>query len=166
MNYRNISLALATLTTGLVAGVFYAFAISVNPAFAQLPDGEYIRAMQTINIAIVNPAFAFSFFGAPLLLPLATIVHRKMQAKFKWLLAATIIYLIGSFGVTVLGNIPLNDTLAQFRLPGASALQMATARGAFEHPWCQWHMVRTVASVAALVLLLIACLSKNTEGQG
>jgi uncharacterized membrane protein len=36
------------------------------------------------------------------------------------LLAATVIYLIGVFGVTVFGNVPLNNTLERFNLDSAS----------------------------------------------
>jgi uncharacterized membrane protein len=160
---KTFILALATITTALVAGLFYAFAVSVNIAFAQLPDAVYITATQAINVAIVNPAFMISFLGAPVLLPLATWLHaRPAFTRRSWyILAATLVFVIGSFGVTVLANIPLNDKLASFSTEGASAEQLHHIRMAFATPWNNWHIVRTLAGIVALVLLVMACLQRE-----
>jgi len=155
-------LALATLSTGLVAGVYYGFSVAVNPAFARLPDGQYIRAMQEINDAIQNPFFAVSFFGAPLLLALATGLYarRPRGRQFGLVLAATLVFWVGSLGVTAGGNIPLNEQLASYA-PGATA-SAATIRRQFAQPWNRWHQVRTLASIGALALLLGACLAPDS----
>jgi hypothetical protein len=65
---RNLTLALATLTTGLITGVFYAYAVSVNLGLAEQPDASYVSTMQAINERIENPLFFLSFFGAALFL--------------------------------------------------------------------------------------------------
>lgn len=161
MNIKSLFLGLATLTTGLVAGVYYAFLVAINPAFVRLTDASYIAAMQAINSAIVNPLFAFSFFGAPLLLVITTVLYRSAPAMFAWLLATCIVFWIGSVGVTMFGNIPLNDNLAPFLIKGASLKQLAFVRHSFDKPWNQWHLVRTCASVTALILLIIACLAEH-----
>ena len=54
---RTLTLVLATLATGLVAGVFYAYAISVNLGLAVQPDASYVDTMQAINARIQNPMF-------------------------------------------------------------------------------------------------------------
>ena len=166
MRTTTIILALATTTTALVTGVFYGFSVAVNPGLARLPDAPYIAAMQAINDAIQNPAFAASFFGAPLFLPLATVLHarRPFSRRFILLAGATGIYLVGSFGVTVAANIPLNETLARFSLQTASAAQAAAARTAFAGPWNKWHDIRTLASTLSLLLAISACLSSETSG--
>ncbi|MEC5143912.1 anthrone oxygenase family protein [Chitinophaga sp. 212800010-3] len=162
---KTILLALALITTSLVTGVFYAFAVSVIPAFSQLSDATYMDAMQQINIAIVNPAFLLSFMGAPVLLPVVTWLYSRpaFTRRSALLLAATVIFVIGTFGVTVAGNIPLNDKLAAFQLQGATAAQIRAARGAFEGPWNSLHMVRTLAGMVALVLVVAACLTKDKQ---
>lgn len=159
MGIEKIVLALATLSTGLVAGVYYGFSVAVNPAFARLPDAQYIRAMQEINDAIQNPFFAASFFGAPLLLVLASGLYaRRPRGRQSGLvLAATLVFWVGSLGVTVGGNIPLNEQLASYA-PGTPA-SAVTVRQQFAQPWNRWHEVRTVASTVALALLLGTCLS-------
>lgn len=160
MQGKTILLGLATGCTGLMAGVFYGFTVAINPAFRHLPDAAYIAAMQAINEAIVNPLFALSFFGAPLLLPLAAWLHRRGPARrFRLLALATAVYLVGSFGVTVAANIPLNDELAAFPVATAPAAQAAAVRARFAAPWNRWHAVRTWASVAALGLAVAACLA-------
>ncbi len=61
---RALTLALATLTTGLIAGVYYAYAVSVNLGLAAQPDASYVATMNAINERIENPLFFASFFGA------------------------------------------------------------------------------------------------------
>lgn len=81
MNFEKTSLGLAAVTTGLVAGLFFAYQVSVNPAFKKLPDGEYIRAMQAINVAIQNPIFLSCFTGNLLFLGAATYLHRAFVRR-------------------------------------------------------------------------------------
>ncbi|SHF10990.1 anthrone oxygenase family protein [Pedobacter caeni] len=161
--YKSSLLALATITTALIAGLFYAFSVAVNPAFMQLPDAQYIQAMQEINRAIVNPVFLFGFLGSPLFLVLTVVGFRKgpFSAKFIWILAAALIFITGGFGVTILRNIPLNNQLEAFSLKGASAEQVKVMRDAFAGSWNNWHTLRTVCSGFSLILLVIACLKKD-----
>jgi uncharacterized membrane protein len=44
----------AALGCGLMAGLFFAFSLSVMKALARLPSAEGIVAMQSINVAIIN----------------------------------------------------------------------------------------------------------------
>lgn len=137
----------ATITTALVAGLFFCFVTAINPAFSELPDAQYIAAMQAINISIVNPLFAAAFFGPVILIPL---VAWKYKSFLVWLAAA--FYLIGGIGITFMVNVPLNDMLAR-----ASVLD-SSVRNTFAGPWNNWHLIRTLAVIASLILLVIACL--------
>ena len=161
----NTILACAAITTALMAGLFYAYSCSVNPGLNRLPDTEYLSAMQSINRAIQNPIFFVSFMGAPILLAYGTWLHygQPVAARFWLLLAATVIYVIGALGVTALGNIPLNEALDKFPIQTASIEEIAAQRLKFESPWNNWHAVRTVASILALILVIMACLSPKTD---
>lgn len=163
IRYPSLLLAFATITTALMAGLFYAFSVSINLAFTHLPDTQYLLAMQEINKAIVNPVFLFSFLGSPLFLILATLAYRKQprSPKFGWIFAALVVFIVGSFGVTILGNIPLNKQLEGFSLRGLSAEQAKVMRTAFAESWNNWHTIRTICSVCSLVLLVTACLRKG-----
>ncbi len=63
MKHKRVVLGVAVVMTGLSAGLFYAYAISVNPAFRHLSDETYIAAMQAIDRDIQNPIFFISFLA-------------------------------------------------------------------------------------------------------
>jgi uncharacterized membrane protein len=136
----------AALGSGLMAGLFFAFSVSVMRALASRPAAEGIAAMQAINRAILNPVFLVVFIGTALA-SVATLFSGNA-----WLLAGGVLYLAGAFGVTALFNVPRNNALAR-----ASAGDPASARlwADYLATWTAWNHVRTAASLAALALLII-----------
>lgn len=159
----HLVLILTTLASALIAGLFYAYACSVVPGLGRLPNAEYLAAMQSINSTILNPVFFASFMGTLLLLPLCTYLqYSTSHPRFLFLLAASLVYAIGVFGVTAVVNVPLNEALSQFDLSSASPEALAAQRLAFEGRWNQWNTVRTVASILSLVLVILACLKHST----
>lgn len=83
MTFENIVLAISGTLTSLLAGLFFGYSVSVIPAFKQLKDGEYVRAMQAINKAILNPIFFISFMGPVLLLPLSTFLALPQPGTYR-----------------------------------------------------------------------------------
>jgi uncharacterized membrane protein len=158
MSIVNIILIITATSTGLIAGLFYAYSCSVNPGLAGLPDAQYVAAMQSINSAILNPVFFASFLGTLILLPLSGYLNFSppYSRRFAFLLAAALIYIIGSFGVTIFGNVPLNDALGRINLKTASTEEISNARIVFENLWNRLHSVRTIASIISLILVIIA----------
>jgi uncharacterized membrane protein len=156
-------LVLTATATALIAGFCYAYFCSVNAGLGQLTDNEYLAAMQSINKVVLNPVFFASFMGTLFLLPLSCWLHYRAGASqsFLFLLAAAFVYAIGVFGVTIFGNVPLNEALARFDLSSASAEALANQRALFEMPWNKLHNIRTFASLVALVLVIIACIRSN-----
>ncbi|WP_373552578.1 DUF1772 domain-containing protein [Haliscomenobacter sp.] len=153
---------LAALLSALLAGIFYAYSCSVNPGLQRLPDSSYLAAMQHINRVIQNPAFFLCFFGPVLLLPLSTFLHYgKSTAGFWCLLLAAVCYIIGVFGVTIAGNVPLNNQLDVFDLSKASTDGLAGMRAKFEGPWNRWHNLRTFLSVLAAGLAIAGIFLKK-----
>src|SRR5687767_15734579 len=162
--FRALTLAGATVTTGLAAGVFYAYAVSVNLGLATQPDASYVATMQAINERIQNPMFFASFFGAVLFL-LATLAHvaRPRSGRF-WLVAlACALYIGGCFLLTIFVNVPMNEELARVA-EGASSDELAGARAAYEGPWNFWNGVRTVFSSLAFLAFIGACLLCEDRG--
>ncbi|MDZ4822838.1 MAG: DUF1772 domain-containing protein [Flavobacteriales bacterium] len=117
--------------------------------------------MQSINRAIQNPIFYGVFFGAMLLHPFNTFVNYAQVAdtRFWLMLAAAIIYLAGVFGVTVFGNVPLNNVLDKFNITHATNETMAAQRTLFEVRWNNLNLVRTIASILSFSLLVVGCFS-------
>src|SRR5215210_8852343 len=130
---RALVLAGATLTTGLVAGVFYAYSVSVSLGLAAQPDASYVATMQEINERIQNPLFFGSFFGAVLFLLAALVVHvpRLRSGRFRLISLACLLYIGGGFLLTAFVNVPMNDQLAAVD-PDAPARVLARAREAYE----------------------------------
>jgi len=164
---RALTLASATFTTGLIAGVFYAYAVSVNLGLAAQPDADYVAAMQAINERIQNPLFFLSFFGAALFLLAALAAHyRRLQrssGRFRLIALACALYIGGGFLLTVLVNVPMNEELAHVSA-GASPGELASARAAYEGVWNFWNGVRTVFSILAFLALVGACLLREDRG--
>jgi uncharacterized membrane protein len=159
---RALTLACATLTTGLVAGIYYAFAVSVNLGLAAQPDVSYVATMQAINERIENPLFFLTFFGAALF-PLAALAmhYRRLRLGRFWLVAlACVLSIGGNFLLTVFVNVPLNEQLASVAAD-ASPEELARARAAYEGPWNFWNSVRTMFSFVAFVALVGACLLRE-----
>ena len=161
---RLLTLTLATLTTGLISGFFYAYACSVTLGLALLPDEQYVEAMQAINATVRNGVFAFSFFGAVLSLILALAAHAPQLRSRRFLLIAlaAMLYIGGGFMVTFLVNVPMNEELARVGDLGPAAL--AQIRAEYEGPWNFWNGVRTVFSSLAFLVLIGACLSRSDSG--
>jgi uncharacterized membrane protein len=163
MTFANITLLATAFTTALIAGLFYAFSCSINGGLNRLPDAGYLAAMQSINREILNPLFFMSFMGTLMLLPLCTWLqyHHPASIRFYLLLAATLVYAIGTFGVTIMGNVPLNNALDAFNISAASPEALRQQREMFEMPWNNLHSIRTLANALALILVLIACIIKS-----
>ncbi|MEO6221461.1 MAG: DUF1772 domain-containing protein [Ginsengibacter sp.] len=163
MAVSNALLVLTTTCTALMAGLFYSYSYSVVPGFKLLNDTEYIAGMQSINKAIQSPVFFICFFGALLLWPVSTYLNyfQHPPLRFWLLLTATILYLTGVFGVTIFGNIPLNNTLEKFNLLNASKDTISLQRAIFEGRWNNLNLIRTISSILSLVLVIIACINSG-----
>ncbi len=148
----------AILTTGLVAGVFYAYSVSVDPGLAAQSDTSYVATMQEINQRIQNPLFFASFFGAVLFPLAALVVHLPniRSGRFLLISLACLLYIGGGFLLTAFVNVPMNDQLATID-PGAPARVLSQAREAYEGPWNFWNGVRTVFSTLSFVVAHVAC---------
>lgn len=158
----NLLLIVAATTTSLMAGLFYAWSFSVTPGFQKLSDSGYIAAFQACNRAIQNPVFLVCFMGTLLLLPLCTFMHysQPVSTRFWLLLGASLLYAIGTFGVTITGNVPMNEVMDKFDLTKASAETIAHTRAAFETRWNNLNMIRTVSSILAVLLVIMACMAQ------
>ena len=145
----------AALGTGIMAGIFFTFSAFMMTALGRLPPPVGIAAMQSINAAILNPLFFAVFFGTTvlcLLAAVAAIVAWPLPAAF-YLIAGSVLYLVGALLVTMQRNVPLN--LALDRSNAASA-EAALVWLRYLRVWTAWNHVRTVASLAAMAAFILA----------
>ena len=143
------------LGCGLVAGVFFAFSTFVMPALKRLPPAHGIAAMQSINKLAVTPAFMTALFGTAVaclgLVAWAAISLGERPAAS--VLAGGAIYIVGTTGVTIARNVPLNDRLSTLHPQSADA---TIPWDEYVWKWTVWNHVRTAAAFAAASTLTIA----------
>lgn len=154
-----LALFTATVLSGLSAGFYYAWQVSVIPGHRRVGHLVFLESMQSINRAILNPAFALVFFGTLVVLLWASYQSFSQGVVFRWTLAATMIYVFGVLGVTFLGNIPLNEMLDKVDLSRLDAHQAQALRQKFEISWNRYHLWRTVMALLSFVCILWASLS-------
>lgn len=145
----------AVVGSGLVAGIFYAFSSFVMGALGRVPAAHGIEAMQAINVVVINRSFMLAFFGTAFLCCalLVAAYLRWNDATGKLLLLGSLLYLVGTIGVTMAFNVPLNNALAAVRPETAEA---ASLWAYYLERWTMWNTVRTVAPTAAMILFVAA----------
>src|SRR5262245_15154619 len=133
----------------------------VMNALARLPPAQGIAAMQSINVAVINPWFMAAFLGTA-----AGCFVLAVSSLFTWhrpgavyLLAGSLLYLVGTIRVTCVLNWPRNDALA--------AVDPASAEGArlwagYVTSWTAWNHARAAAALAAASFTLALCLPRDT----
>ncbi|MBP5973313.1 DUF1772 domain-containing protein [Brasilonema sp. CT11] len=145
----------SALGCGLIGGVFFAFSTFVMSALARLKPTQGIAAMQSINITVINPLFFTAFFGtAVACIFLAVFSLLKWhQPSASYLLVGSLLYLVGTLGVTILFNVPLNEALA---IADPNSTEGARLWSGYLVNWTIWNHIRTVAALAAAALFTIA----------
>ncbi|MEV4625939.1 anthrone oxygenase family protein [Micromonospora sp. NPDC049523] len=148
------SAAVTLALTGAIAGLYYAYSVSVLPGLNAIDGGSAIRAMNSINVKIQNPLFFVTFFGPVVTATLTGVLllmlgHRPAAVLF--LLAATV-YLLGAFLPTVAVNVPMNDLLAAAVVP-ADPAEAARVWADYSSRWIGWNTVRAGASLISLLLV-------------
>jgi uncharacterized membrane protein len=147
----------AAIGCGLVAGIFFAFSSFVMAALGRLPSDHGIAAMNAINVTVINPVFMLAFFGTAALCLAASagVALRWTASSGTLVLLASVIYLVGCIGVTMLRNVPLNNALAVVTLGTSEAAALWTR---YLNEWTFWNTVRTVAPIVSAVLFTVALL--------
>ncbi|HEY0637895.1 MAG TPA: anthrone oxygenase family protein [Pseudonocardiaceae bacterium] len=142
---------LVAVGSGVVGGVMLAFSTSVMPGLRRRPPAEAMAAMRAFNTAILNPVFGLAFGGT-----LVASVALAVTAPFAgvphagWRVAGALAYAGGGFLLTMLVNVPLNNRLEAAGPAGPGAAQLWAE---FLRRWTAWNHVRTVACVAAALVL-------------
>jgi uncharacterized membrane protein len=160
MSLLNILEVLAIVGSGLTAGIFYAFSSFVMAALARIPPEQGITAMNSINVTVINPWFLTVFLGTP-----AICAVLALMALFKWnepgaalIIAASLVYIVGSLVVTMVFNVPLNNALAAVT---SSEGEGGTLWARYLTDWTFWNTVRTIAPLVAMILFLIDLVAQN-----
>ena len=141
-------LILATLLTGLSAGLCFTWSNAVTTGLSRLDDISYLAAFQQMNRTILNPTFFVVFLGPVLVIAASAFLHKNSATPVVWMMiAATILYFVGVALVTVFGNVPINEVLNNTDLNTISSMDAQALRMRFEHDWVKLHQIRTYMPV-------------------
>jgi len=146
---------LSALGTALLAGNFFAFSAFLMKALGGLSAERGIVAMQAITGAIRGPLFAAVFFGTAALCAVlsgSALLHWGAPGSC-YLLAGTLFFLAGTFPVTMMRNVPLNNQLSA-AVPDAKEGHDLWKR--FQSSWLLWNHIRTITTLLACASFILA----------
>jgi len=106
-------------------------------------------------VIVINPWFLTVFLGtaaACALTPVGALLLWR-PAGLPWLVAGGLLYLVGSFGVTMVFNVPRNNALAALAPAAPEAVRWWSG---YLSSWTAWNHVRLVAALAAAASFTVA----------
>lgn len=150
------ALAVAVVLSGLSAGFFFTYQVSVVRGLAIVDDVSYVESFQAINATIRNAPFGVVFFGTVPAIAIAGLLVRNTTPRVRALAAVGFVLALATVVITFAGSVPLNNQLADAATTPSGA---ATARDAFEATWNRLNLARTFTSVGAAAALAMAAVS-------
>ena len=151
----SLSIVASAFGSAILGGFFLSWSNLVMPALARIPAIAGIAAMNATNEVVYNPLFFLLFMGVPLLGALLAI-HAAMnlgRSGSPAIVAGAVLVICGMFGVTMFGNVPMNEALAALDPESATAAEYWQA---VLDRWTFWNHVRTLACLAAAVCFGLA----------
>lgn len=145
----------AALGSGLIAGIFFAFSTFIMRALGEMTPAAGIEAMQRINVTVLNPWFLGVFMGTAIAggALAVSVFWRWNSPEAAYLLAGGVLYVVGTFAVTAMFNVPMNDALAAMTAASDEAAKYWTT---YLDRWTFWNHVRTVAALLATAAFALA----------
>ena len=146
---------LAALGTALLAGNFFAFSAFLMRALGGLSAERGIVAMQAINVAIKWPVFLILFFGTAVLCAILSgiaLLHWGAPGSC-YLLAGALLFLLGTFAVTMMCNVPLNRELIAVAPDTKDARDLWRR---FQASWSMWNHIRTITALLACAAFILS----------
>ena len=140
---RFASLLLTSLLVGTMFGIWLGF----NPA--ALSASAYVELQQNAIRALNLSLPVLGLVCIVLTASLAVLI--KHDQRTRYLLVAAVVCLVAAGLITRFANQPINAVVITWS-PQAPAANWAELRDT----WWYWHVVRTIAGVAALALALLA----------
>ena len=148
---------LIALNAALVGGVFQSFSDFVMRGLMQASATGGIESMQGINRTVFRSVFLTTFFIlVPATLAMGYYAYGHLGGSAQRLIIfGSAAYIILVFGVTIIGNVPMNEKLA--KLP-ASSSEAAQYWEVYAKNWTQWNHLRSIGSIILSGTYLFAML--------
>jgi len=151
------------LVAALLAGVFQSFSDFVVRALSQTPDDAGMASMKRINVTVMRSWFLAGFMAlAPASIVLAIAAQSLgATAALAPLVAASILYCVLGFGVTIFGNVPMNNRLAELPVGGAEGRQYWQA---YTRRWTRLNTLRMAACIGTAICYFYAAIIIASAG--
>ena len=146
------------LSSALVGGVFQAFSDFVMAGLVRAAPSGGMDSMQQINRTVFRSVFLAMLLAlVPVMLAASVAAWQVADAAARPLvLTGTAIYIVTVLGVTLFGNVPMNERLDRLPRDGSDAQAYWHTYGIV---WTRWNHVRTLGSVSAAICFLLAALA-------
>ncbi len=149
---QNILRFALVVLLALLVGTMFGIWVGFNPS--SLSASAYVEQQQNAIRALntLLPAMG----GACILLSVALAFMSKADPRSRYLLFAAALLMIVSGLVTRLANQPINAVVITWsaQAPPANWAEL-------RDQWWQWHIVRSIAGIGALVLTVLALLGSK-----
>jgi len=143
----------AALSSGLMAGIYFAFSVFIMQAFGRIDTAQAITAMNAINKTILRSLFMPLFFGSSIISLLLIIMgyYHWDETNSELILLAGALYFSGMFICTALFNVPLNNSLASQDPNSENAYPVWTH---YLKTWTNWNHLRTISALVTCTLCI------------
>ena len=154
---RNAATIVAAIGAGAMGGVFFAFSAFVMPALDRVSPARAIASMHSINVMAPRAPLMLPLFAtAALCCGLAVVAFRSWgSASATWLAVGCALYLLGPILLTAVGNVPLNDRLAEVH---PHAVDAAKQWRDYTGSWTVLNHLRAVGGIGAAAAFTLAAL--------
>lgn len=147
------SLIFASISAGLIAGVYFAFSAFIMHALDRLDPQQAADAMSSINDVILHSWFMHLFFSSSLvyaMLSVFALLNTNLAGRWT-LFAAGVTYVVGMFLCTVLFNVPLNN---QLKASSSGKNHSQEYWRIYYKHWTHWNSVRFTCCLMTVGLSL------------
>lgn len=131
-----------------ISGILYGFSDFIMKALNKLSSKNAVAAMQNVNVAVYRSVFMVVFMS---LVPIAVATAIWSVAALGWessvfVVAGALLYILGMFMVTGMGNVPLNEALKRI---DANHQEAEVAWKMYYARWTRLNTLRCVFGVFA-----------------
>ncbi|WP_191600852.1 DUF1772 domain-containing protein [Marinomonas algicola] len=148
-------IVLLMVITGIMAGIYFAFSVFIMKSLSQLPNIEGARAMNRINDVIIKTVFLPLFLGSTFwyagLIIWSFVNWQSGQSTL--IISASLVYIVGMFLITVIGNVPLNKKL---KVSENDEKELSKTWPYYLQKWTQFNHLRTLSAMISLALLILS----------
>jgi uncharacterized membrane protein len=154
MHAGNLVRFLLLILLALLAGAMFGIWVGYNPA--GLSAATFVEQQQNAirGLNTLLPIMG----GVCTVLTVTLALLTRTNPGSRYLLSAAAVLLLVAGAITRLGNQPINAVVMQWS-PQSPAANWAALRD----QWWQWHIVRSLAAIGALVLVVLATIFTSPQ---